>query len=297
MPYDRFVARAAHRQRQQLPRAAGELLPGRAEPASRRRIAQAVALTFMGARAENWPKAAAGRHGGVLLADRLQVHGRMEGGDRLLRSRASAAPPAERRCSPTARRPRCRRDQDPREVFADWLIDAAEPLVRPQHRQPRLVLAAGPRASSTSRTTSGPTIRPAIPSCWPTWSSEAGRGPLRPEAHLPADPELARPTSFPRMPRSDRPAGRGQFRLLSAAAAGGRGADRRPVPDHRHHREVLQRDSRAVHVHSRGRSGRSPCPTAASPARSWRCSAGRRATPAWSRSATTGPRPTSGCTC
>ncbi len=65
-----------------------------------------------------------------------------------------------------------------------------EPLVRPQHREPRLVLAAGPRhhpragrhparqPASQSRTAGLPGAR-------------AGRGALRPEADLPADPEFA----------------------------------------------------------------------------------------------------------
>ncbi len=40
-----------------------------------------------------------------------------------------------------------------------------------------------------------------------------------------------------------------------------------------------------------------PCPTGASPAVSWSCSAGRHATAGWNRSATIGSRPGSGCTC
>ena len=73
--------------------------------------------------------------------------GGVEGGDRLLRSREGR----RRRDGPRAvvsRRhdgSRLARRQDPREVFADWLIAPEEPLVHPQHRQPRLVLAAGPR--------------------------------------------------------------------------------------------------------------------------------------------------------
>ena len=50
-------------------------------------IASAVALTFMGVRAEAWPKARLDGMAGVLLADRLQADRRVERGDRVLRSR------------------------------------------------------------------------------------------------------------------------------------------------------------------------------------------------------------------
>ena len=58
-------------------------------------------------------------------------------------------------------------------------------------------------------------------------------------------------------------------------------------------RKIHQRHPRAVHLHPRQASARSPCPTAASAARSWSCSAARRAIPAWSRSATTASPPPS----
>ena len=49
-------------------------------------IAQTVALTFMGVRAEKWPEGHADQHGRLLLQGRLQVHRGVEGGNRLLRS-------------------------------------------------------------------------------------------------------------------------------------------------------------------------------------------------------------------
>ena len=93
MPYDRFV--------RELLTASGSnfrvppvnfyrAMQSREPPA----IAQAVALTFMGDAGREVAEGAAGRHGGLLLAGRLQVHRRVEGGDRLLRSRQGRTPTA-----------------------------------------------------------------------------------------------------------------------------------------------------------------------------------------------------------
>ncbi len=88
-------ARAPDRERQQLPRAAGQLLPRRPEPGP------GVARPGRGADvhgdarrrvAEGAPRG----HGGVLRADRLQGDGRVEGGDRLLRPREGRRRPRPR---------------------------------------------------------------------------------------------------------------------------------------------------------------------------------------------------------
>ena len=55
--------------------------------------------------------------------------------------------------------------QDPREVFADWLISPKNPYFAQVHRQPRLVLVAGPRDHPRAgRHSPGQSARP-IPSC------------------------------------------------------------------------------------------------------------------------------------
>ena len=108
-------------------------------------IATAVALTFMGARADKWPTERVGGHGGLLLADRLQAHPRVEGGTRLLGSRSTPAPwppthaPADYDLSlptnsapqvavfPDGKQIKLPPDRDPREVFADWLITPKNP--------------------------------------------------------------------------------------------------------------------------------------------------------------------------
>jgi hypothetical protein len=76
-------------------------------------------------RADKWPKESTGRHGGVFLAGRHQDHGGVEGGNRV-----TGIPP--RRTQTTATFPdgttvKLSSDRDPREVFADWLMDPKNP--------------------------------------------------------------------------------------------------------------------------------------------------------------------------
>jgi hypothetical protein len=96
------------------------------EPAG---IAQTVALTFMGTRAEKWPSKPTGRHGGLFLGNRLQAHGGVEGGDCDLRFGTKATTNSRRQSAvfPDGKRARLSSDRDPREVFADWLIDPKNP--------------------------------------------------------------------------------------------------------------------------------------------------------------------------
>ena len=155
VPYDRFVPRDAHRQRQQFPQAAGELLPRRAEPgAAGHRPGRGAELH--GRAAGKLAQGAVGGHGGLLLADRLQAH-RSNGKRRSSCSISRRPQPkrASRRCRaavfPDGTPAQLSPGQDPREAFADWLITPEESLVHPEHRQPRLVLAAGPRHHPSGR--------------------------------------------------------------------------------------------------------------------------------------------------
>ena len=75
-------------------------------------IAQAVALTFMGTRAEKWPKERLAGMAAFFSQVGYKSTARMEGGDRLLRSRQGDGNGRRRRprpSSPMARRPGCRR--------------------------------------------------------------------------------------------------------------------------------------------------------------------------------------------
>ncbi len=100
--------RDAHGQRQQFPRPAGELLPRRAEPrAAGHRPGRGAELH--GSAAGKLAQRAVVGHGGLLLADRLQAHRRMEGRDRPVRSREGPQPAGRAsRCGrppfPTGRR-------------------------------------------------------------------------------------------------------------------------------------------------------------------------------------------------
>ena len=119
MPYDRFA--------RELLTSSGSnfrvpqvnffrAVQGREPPA----IAAAVALTFMGSAHREVAGGPAGGHGGILLAGGLQADGRVEGGDRLPRSRARRD-----RCEAVLagwRKVTVAPRADPREVFADWLV-------------------------------------------------------------------------------------------------------------------------------------------------------------------------------
>ena len=114
LPYDRFVREmlTASGSNFRVPQVNFYRAVQSREPQA---IAQAVALTFMGARAEKWPKERLVGHGGLLFADRLQAHRGMERGDRLssIPTRRTPAAAAERcaggRVSRRNRRPAARR--------------------------------------------------------------------------------------------------------------------------------------------------------------------------------------------
>ena len=197
--------RAAHLQRQQLPRAAGQLLPRRAGPGARgdrrgrgadlhgraaSRAGPRSAATGMAAffSRVGFKRTAEWKEEIVLLRSR-GVDGAACGGDAARRHRRS-----------TSRRTRIRA-----QVFADWLITPEQPVVRPRHRQPRLVLAAWAAASSTKPDDIRPDNPPVQPrAARPTSSRSFVARRLRPEAPLPADPELATYQQSS-IPRSDHP--------------------------------------------------------------------------------------------
>ena len=79
------------------------------------------------------------------------------------------------------------------------------------------------------------------------------RQPLRLEAPVPADPELRDVPVFVACRDSAAPEAAAHFAAYPAAAAGGRGADRRDEQDHRHDGSLHQPDPGAVHVHPEGR--------------------------------------------
>ena len=141
-------------------------------------IAQAVALTFMGNADEKWPKSS-GKIRGVFLECRLQVHAEWK--EEIIyfdpASTNAQAVPARRgrRPFPDGTTVQLSPDKDPRAVFADWLVGAEKSLVRAEHRQPRVVVAAGPRHhSGAGRHPPGQSAR-AIRNCSRIWKRNSSR--------------------------------------------------------------------------------------------------------------------------
>ena len=140
--------RVADRQRQQFPHAAGEFLSRGSEPRAAGH-GPSRGADVHGSPARKLAPGAVVGDGGLLLADGLQAHDRVEGGDRPVRSREGRQRrPPPRRC----RRLRSRMARPPSYPRARTLARPLpagcwppEPVVRPKHGQPRLVLAAGPR--------------------------------------------------------------------------------------------------------------------------------------------------------
>jgi hypothetical protein len=93
-----------------------------------RGIAQAVALTFMGSRAENWP--AERLDGMAAFFNRVAYKKTQEWKEEIVYIRPaapSAATPPSEALFPDGRRQPIRPDQDPRQVFAQWLIAPDNP--------------------------------------------------------------------------------------------------------------------------------------------------------------------------
>ena len=139
-------------------------------------LARAVALTFMGTRADKWPPEKLAEMAVFFSLCGLQEDGRVERRDRLLRfpevpdRRAEDGRAAGRLDRRTACPARTRARSSP--------IGSSSPRIptfAKCYRQPRLVLVAGPRdRPRTGRHPSGQSGRP-IPSCWRCWSRSCSR--------------------------------------------------------------------------------------------------------------------------
>ena len=178
---------------------------------------------------------------------------------------------------------------DPRVVFAEWLLRPENPWFSREHRQPRLGLADGPRHRHEPDDIR-PDNPPSNPALLEFLQKRVRHLPLRHEASLPRHPELE-DLSVVLDSGARHDGGRRQFRALSAAAHGGGGADRCAESDHRHKGIVQQPDPGALHLHPGKCARRCSLPTAASPARFSNCSDARRATRAMSPSAIATPAP------
>ena len=187
---------------------------------------------------------APGADGRVLLADRLQGHRRVERGNRLLRpgeghhgigaARRHDRPPRRRRTTRArrSRRGSCRR------------------RTRGSPARPSTASGSGcsAAASSTRRTTCGPTIRRRIPNCSRYLEREfvASRFDVKALYRSILNSTTYQLSSIPAKAGAEAEA---NFALRDRQAARRRGPGRRDLPDHRDLRAVLERDSGALHVH------------------------------------------------
>ena len=114
-------------------------------------IAASVALVFMGTRLESWP---ADRQA-AMAAFFSQVGYKPTGEwkEEIVYFDADKPPDATPRtlALPDGTAVRVGAGEDPREAFAAWLVSPREPVVRARRRQPRLVLADGPRHRPRAR--------------------------------------------------------------------------------------------------------------------------------------------------
>jgi len=94
-------------------------------------IAQTLALTFMGTRAENWPKDRLS--GMAAFFSKIEYKGTAEWKEQIVRFAPEKAEPVDENGKPTpavfpdGTKARLSSDQDPRKAFADWLITPENP--------------------------------------------------------------------------------------------------------------------------------------------------------------------------
>ena len=204
VPYDRFARELLTASGSNFRDAAGELLPGGAEPRARGdRVGGGADLH--GRARGGLAEGAARRDGRVLLADRLQVHRRVEGRNRLLRSRTSApgrpgfggqvVPPRR----PTAR-VRLEPGQDPREAFASWLTSPSNPWFARAAVNRAWFWLLG-RGIVHEPDDIRPDNPPSHPELLTLSRARAGRGAVRHEARLPPDSQFDARTSCRRSRR------------------------------------------------------------------------------------------------
>ncbi len=252
MPYDRFVREmlTASGSNFRKPQVNFYRAVQSREPQA---IAQAVALSFMGVRPESWPKEQWSGMAAFFSQIAFKPTGEWKE-EIVLFDLEQAATEAAAKTLQTATFPdgtpaELSPGQDPREVFADWLLAPENPWFA-RNIANRVWFWLLGRGIVHPPDDIRPDNPPSNPELLAYPGAGTGRVPIRPEASLPADSEFDDLSAFPYLANRRLP-GRGEFRLLSSAPIGGRGADRRLVPDHRHEGAVFQHHSRALHVHAR----------------------------------------------
>ena len=170
-PYDQFVREMLLADGQQLLRAAVNFY--RAMQSSKpQAIAQAVALTFMGARAEKWPKERLA--GMAVFFEPVGYKSTGEWKEEIVYLGPGQTQSPRRPSSPTARPRAYAAGQDPREVFADWLISPGNPWFA-RSAVNRIWYWLLGRGIVHEPDDIRPDNPPQTRRCWPTWSGNWSR--------------------------------------------------------------------------------------------------------------------------
>ena len=173
MPYDRFVREmlTASGSNFDVPQVNFYRAVQSREPTA---IAQAVALSFMGVRPASWPKERWSQM--AVFFSQIGYKTTEQWKEEIVLFDPGKAPASRRPTAateavfPDGTPSHLAADQDPARGICRLAHVAQESLVRAQHREPRLVVAVGPRHHSRAGRRPARTIRRSIPSCWPIWS-------------------------------------------------------------------------------------------------------------------------------
>ena len=220
MPYDRFVREllTASGSNFRVPPVNFYRAVQSREPQA---IAQAVALTFMGARAEKWPKERLAGMAAFFSQVGYKSTARVEGGDRLLRSRQGRRAGRRRRAAGGGLSRRHAGAALAGPGSARGLRRLADRRRRIPGSRATSSTASGPgcwgAASSTSRTTSGPDNPPSNPELLAYLERElvAAHYDLKHLYRLILNSKTYQLSSIP---RTDSPEGDGQFRATIRCA-------------------------------------------------------------------------------
>ena len=223
-------------------------------------IAQAVALSFMGVRPQSWPKE---RWAGMAaFFSEIAYKPTTEWKEEIVLwdfERAPTESAANTRALaafPDQTAVRLSANQDPRQVFANWLIAPKNPWFA-RHMANRVWFWLLGRGIVHPADDLRPDNPPSNPELLAFLEQElvASRYDLKHLYRLilnSATYQLSHVSATERFP------GRGQLCVVSPAASGGGSADRRPVPDHGHEGAVFQHHSGALHVYARRPAGGHP---------------------------------------
>ena len=266
------------------------------EPAG---IAQTVALTFMGTRADKWPKERLA--GMAAFFTKVGYKSTAEWKEEIVffdpgktNARRDQRGDDAAAVFPDGTAAHLSPDQDPREVFADWLIDPKNPWFT-QNIANRVWAWLLGRGIIHEPDDIRPDNPPSNPELLALLEREliASHYDLKHLYRLILNSKTYQLSSIPKADSAEGDANFSHYPLRRLDAEVLIDASTRSPAA----RRTIPAPSPSRSRSSRRTSARSRCRTAASPVPSSKCSGARHATLGWSPSATTAPPPSSGCTC